>query len=172
EGDGSERAAANVEAVLERARPYGVKGLKRFVRDLSRDWRLGAAYNEGRVDAEGDAIEIITIHSAKGLEWPVVIPINTATLLRSREPFVHRADDDTLHWVIGDVVPPELGAALQTDDESLMHERERLWYVACTRARELLVVPELLQAEEKSWARIVDLAHGALPELDVSRMAP
>src|SRR5262249_52965664 len=153
EGDGSERAAANVEAVLERARSYGVKGLKRFVRDLSRDWRLGAAYNEGRVDAEGDSIELITIHSAKGLEWPVVIPINAVTLLRSREPFVHRADDDSLHWVIGDVVPPELRAALQTDDESLMRERERLWYVACTRARELLIVPELPQAEQKSWAR-------------------
>ena len=115
---------------------------------------------------------LITIHSAKGLEWPVVIPINTATLLRSREPFVHRADDDTLHWVIGDVVPPELRAALETDDESLMRERERLWYVACTRARELLIVPELPQAEQKSWARVVDLGHGALPSLDLSRMTP
>lgn len=66
-------------------------------------------------------------------KWPVVIPINTATMLRSRERFVHRADDNTLHWVIGDVVPPELHAALETDDESLMRERERLWYVACTR---------------------------------------
>src|SRR5262249_31159133 len=103
EGDRSARAAANIESILERAKPYGVKGLKRFVRDITRDWRLGTAYNEGRVDAEGDAIELITIHSAKGLEWPVVIPINAATLLRSREPFVHRTDDDTLHWVIGDV---------------------------------------------------------------------
>ena len=102
----------------------------------------------------------------------MVIPINTATLLRSREPFVHRADDDTLHWVIGDVVPPELRAALETDDESLMRERERLWYVACTRARELLIVPELAQAEQKSWARVVNLGHDALPELDVSRMTP
>jgi len=172
EGDRSARAAANVEALLERARPYGVKGMKRFARDVSRDWRNGAAHGEGRVDAEGDAIEIITIHSAKGLEWPVVIPINTATLLRSREPFVHRADDDTLHWVIGDVVPPELRAALETDDESLMRERERLWYVACTRARELLIVPELAQAEQKSWACVVNLGQDTLPELDVSRMTP
>jgi ATP-dependent exoDNAse (exonuclease V) beta subunit len=50
--------------------------------------------------------------------------------------------------VIGDVVPPELHAALETDDESLMRERERLWYVACTRARELLIVPELTHAEQ------------------------
>jgi CRISPR-associated exonuclease Cas4 len=169
EGDGSTRAAANVEAFLERARPYSVTGLKRFVRDITRDWSQGVPSNEGRVDAEGDAIEIITIHSAKGLEWPVVIPVNTATLLRSREPFVHRTSDNTLHWVIGDVVPPDLLLALASDDESLARERERLWYVACTRARELLVVPELPQAEQRSWARIVDLAHQDLPLLDLSR---
>jgi ATP-dependent exoDNAse (exonuclease V) beta subunit len=84
--------------------------------------------------------------------------------------FVHRTVDDTLHWVIGDVVPPELLLALQTDDESLMRERERLWYVACTRARELLIVPELPQAEQKSWARIIDMEHRELPTLDLSHM--
>jgi hypothetical protein len=62
---------ANVEAFPERARSYGVRGLKKFVLDLARDWRDGASHVEGLVDAEGDAIEIITIHSAKGLEWPV-----------------------------------------------------------------------------------------------------
>ena len=172
EGDRSARAAANVEALLERARPYGVRGLKKFVRDLAREWRDGAPHNEGRVDAEGDAIEIITIHSAKGLEWPVVIPINTGTLLRSREPFVYRAVDETLHWLIGDVVPPDLLRALESEDDSLARERERLWYVACTRARELLIVPELPQAEQRSWARIVDLAHRDLPQIDISRLTP
>jgi ATP-dependent exoDNAse (exonuclease V) beta subunit len=99
-----------------------------------------------------------------------VIPINTATLLRSRESFVHRTDDNTLHWLIGDVVPPELLRALETDDESLMRERERLWYVACTRARELLIVPELPQADQKSWARVVDMAHAALPSVNLAHM--
>jgi ATP-dependent exoDNAse (exonuclease V) beta subunit len=69
-------------------------------------------------------------------------------------------------------VPPELLAALETDDESLMRERERLWYVACTRARELLIVPELPQAEQKSWARIVNLAHNALPRFKLSGLTP
>ncbi len=171
-GDRTASAAANVEAFLERARPYGVRGLKKFVRDLAREWRNGAPHNEGRVDAEGDAIEVITIHSAKGLEWPVVIPINTGTLLRSREPFVYRAADETLHWVIGDVVPPDLLLALESEEDSLTRERERLWYVACTRARELLIVPELPQAEQRSWARIVDLAHRDLPQLVLSRLRP
>jgi ATP-dependent exoDNAse (exonuclease V) beta subunit len=171
-GDSTASAAANVEAFLERAGPYGVRGLKKLVRDLAREWRNSAPHNEGRVDAEGDAIEVITIHSAKGLEWPVVIPINTGTLLRSREPFVYRAADEALHWVIGDVVPPDLLPALESEDDSLARERERLWYVACTRARELLIVSELPQAEQRSWARIVDLAHRDLPRLVLSRLTP
>jgi len=172
EGDHGARAAANVDALLERARPYGVQGLKKFVRDIVREWREVVSHDEGHIDAEGDAIEIITIHSAKGLEWPVVIPINTGTLLRSREPFVYRAADETLHWVIGDVVPPALLLALESEAASLARERERLWYVACTRARELLVVPELPQARQRSWARIVDLARRDLPQLDVSHLTP
>ncbi|WDZ79054.1 UvrD-helicase domain-containing protein (plasmid) [Ensifer adhaerens] len=172
EGDRGARAIANVEAFIERARSYGMRGLKRFIRDIASEWQEGKPQSEGRLDSEGAAIDIITIHSAKGLEWPVVIPINTATQLRSREPFVYRASDDTLHWVIGDVVPPELLRALEAEDASRTHEYERLWYVACTRARELLVLPDLPQAQQKSWARVVDVAPPGLPELDLAGMAP
>ena len=172
EGRRSARAAANVEAFIERARPYGVRGLRKFARDLGREWRAKAAHDEGVVDSHGDAVEIITVHSAKGLEWPVVIPVNSCTLLRGREPLVHRAADETLHWLIGDVVPPDLAAALDAEEHSLARERERLWYVACTRARELLAIPDMREADGRSWARMVDLGHRDLPLLDLSRLEP
>ena len=170
--DRSPRAAANIDAFLERARPYGVKGLKHFVREISRAWEAGEAAKEGSIDAEGDAIEVLTIHSAKGLEWPVVIPINTVSWIRSREQFIHRASDDTMHWMLGEVVPPSFDAALQTDENAFARERERLWYVACTRARDLLVLPELPAPNERSWARIIDLGLRDLPALDVSTFTP
>jgi CRISPR-associated exonuclease Cas4 len=170
ECDHSARAASNVAAFLERAQSYGVKGLKRFVRDLTKEWEAGTSADEGHVDTERDAIQIVTIHSAKGLEWPVVIPINTSTLLRSREQFVHRESDDTIHWMVGDVAPPGLRPALDADDECLARERERIWYVACTRAKELLVVSQLSAAGQNSWARVVDLAHAELPALDPSKL--
>ena len=163
------RAVANVEAFLERAKPYDVRGLKAFVRDATRDWREGAPRTEGRVDSDGDAIQIMTVHGAKGLEWPVVIPINTGSEFRRRDRFVHRSSDDTLHWLVGEVVPPQLMVALAADDESAARERERLWYVACTRARDLLVVPELGQAQQKSWARVLDLGCQDLPVVDPPR---
>jgi ATP-dependent exoDNAse (exonuclease V) beta subunit len=170
EGDRSARAVANVDAFLERAKSYGTTGLVRFVRDMTEGWSGSESHEEGRVDAEGDAIEIVTIHSSKGLEWPVVIPINTVTQPRSRAPFVHRPPDNSLHWLLGDVVPPELDVALLANEQSMARERERLWYVACTRARDMLIVPELPQAAQSSWARIVDLAHGRLPEFDLPNL--
>lgn len=166
--DRSARAVANIEVLLERARSYGVKGLKRFAGDISREWASGVAASEGRVDADGDAIELVTIHSSKGLEWPVVIPINTATQIRSREQFVHRPADNTMHWVLGDVVPPGLQSALEADEADAARERERLWYVACTRARDLLVIPDLQAAGARSWARVINLNHASVPVLDVS----
>ena len=172
QGARNARALANIDVLLERTRPYGVRGLKRLARDLQADWSEAADHEEGRLDSEGEAVEIVTMHSAKGLEWPVVIPINAATLLRRRDQFVYRHSDDTLHWVLGDVVPPELAAALETEEEALSCERERLWYVACTRAMELLVIPEVAAVPSSSWAKLVDLRLQDLPELDVSRLKP
>lgn len=74
--------------------------------------------------------------------------------------------------MIGDVAPPELQLALDADDECLARERERIWYVACTRARELLIVPQQSAAAQNSWARVVDLAWAELPALDLSKLDP
>jgi CRISPR-associated exonuclease Cas4 len=168
EQDRSARAAANVEAFLTRARAYAVKGLTRFARDISRDWKAGADATKGRVDSDGDAIEIVTMHSSKGLEWPVVVPINTATQLRSRNQFVHRPADDTFHWLLGDVVPPGLKVALDADAANAQRERERLWYVACTRARDLLVIPDIRAAGVRSWAKVLALGLEAVPALNLT----
>lgn len=172
DGERRSRSLANVDEFLERARRYDVRGLKSFVRDVTRDWRGNVAQQEGRVDVDGDAIEIITMHSAKGLEWPVVIPINTVTEFRRRDPFVHRSSDSTLHWLVGDVVSPELQTVLASGDEETARERVRLWYVSCTRARNLLILPEIVNARPKSWARVVDLQHRHLPDFAFEAGAP
>jgi ATP-dependent exoDNAse (exonuclease V) beta subunit len=167
DGERSNRALANIDAFLELARGYDVRGLKHFVRDIHRDWGSRRSRAEGKVDTVGDAIEIVTIHSSKGLEWPVVILINTVTQFRPREKFIHRPADNTLHWVLGNVVPPDLHDALTIDDESAARERERLLYVAYTRARELLVLPKIPQTGDRSWTSIVPDPYQAIPELNV-----
>lgn len=160
------RAIANIDALIERARGYGVRGLHTFVHELQQDWDASAPALEGRSDISHDAIELVTMHSAKGLEWPVVIPINTTSEFRSPDQFVHRRADDTLHWVVGGVEPPALAAARAEEAASEADQRARIWYVACTRARELLILPTVPGRGGNTWARSVDLRHGEVPELD------
>jgi CRISPR-associated exonuclease Cas4 len=168
EGKERSRAVANIERFIELARAYDVTGLKRFIHDVTHEWALGTnERTEGRVDAEG-AIEIVTMHSSKGLEWPVVILINSITGLRYRDEFVHRPDDDTIHWVLGEVEPPELTRALEAENKIGASERQRLWYVACTRARELLIIPELPVLGHETWSGVVDNTHVGLPELPLA----
>lgn len=162
------RGVANVHAFLELARQYGVAGLKRFARDLSAQWSTpDISRAEGQVDPEG-AIQMVTMHGSKGLEWPVVILINTCTRLWEPSEFVYRPDDNTLHWVLGDVRPPELAAALDAESAIRTSERQRLWYVACTRAKDLLVLPQVPQGNLPSWSQVVDGTHQGIQELTLS----
>ena len=166
------RALANLDALIERARSYGVAGLRAFVRDLQADWVRKARAPEGRIDATEHAVEIVTIHSAKGLKWPVVIPINSTTELYRPDQFVHRQSDNSLHWMLGGVAPPDLAAARAEEDEEDANQRERIWYVACTRARDLLILPHIPQASQNSWFSSIDLHQQLIPELDLSGFAP
>jgi len=170
--DQAARTLANLDLLMERARGYGVRGFRQFARDLNADWRGGPLgpkpYDEARLDASGEAIEIVTVHSAKGLEWPVVIPVNMGSELRRRDAFIYRRHDDTLHWVLGDVVPPAVADAIGRDDQESSEERERLLYVACTRAIDLLILPQFSAPRPNSWTQLLDLRREALPELDLS----
>ena len=75
-------------------------------------WLTSALRGEDR--SGGDAVEIVTFHAAKGLEWPVV---HVAGLEEGFVPIHHARDDP---------------AALE--------EERRLLYVALTRAEDLLAV--------------------------------
>ncbi len=170
-GNRNARALANLDALIERARGYSVSGLRAFIRDLQDDWDRKARAQEGRIDAAEDAVEIVTIHSAKGLEWPVVIPVNSTTELYRPDQFVHRPSDNSLHWMLGGVAPPELAAARAAESLEDANQRERIWYVACTRARDILIVPHIPQASKDSWFSSIDLRQYDIPELDLSSFA-
>jgi exodeoxyribonuclease-5 len=159
-----ERALANVERFLEMAKPYSVRGLRVFADDMTRLWEEGEREVEGRADATHDAVHIVSIHSAKGLEWPVVIPINLVTAMRSATGVLHRATDDTLHFGLKTLNPPEYELLKESENRELGEERIRLLYVACTRARDLLVFPHYLGKLGNGWHKQVDLSLDDLRE--------
>jgi ATP-dependent helicase/nuclease subunit A len=99
--------------------------------------------NEAPVVEEGtDGVRIMTVHKAKGLEFPVVILVDPTANATFREPSRY-VDSKRKLWAV-----PLCGASpkelLDRREEILEQDREeavRLLYVATTRARELLVVP-------------------------------
>jgi CRISPR-associated exonuclease Cas4 len=165
--DQASRCISNVDAILERASAYGVRGLRQFAQQLNAEWSRHDSHAEGVVDAEDQSISIVTIHSSKGLEWPVVIPINTASGPHRPEQFVHRRADDTVHWVLGQIVPPSLAEAMRSEGAEKSEENLRLLYVGCTRAMDLLVLPELSWADDAAWARAIDFRLDEVRELDL-----
>ena len=112
---GAERALANVELVLEMARPYAARGIAEFSSAMWGRWEDTESQAEGRPDAEADAVSIVTMHSSKGLEWPIVIPINSMTKLRSKDQFLYRRQDDWLSLLTLDLASlPKLDASIFT----------------------------------------------------------
>ncbi|MDA9398721.1 MULTISPECIES: UvrD-helicase domain-containing protein [unclassified Bradyrhizobium] len=163
--DQQARSLGNVSILLERARSYNVRGLKQLAIDLSSEWEVELAADEAPADYQGNSIEIVTVHKAKGLEWPIVIPINFVTMPENGEDFFFRSIDNSVHWTLGDVISSTLEAAVAADRAEAADERERLLYVACTRALDLLVLPAPSWTPEGGWAKFFDLGQSALEEI-------
>lgn len=168
---GTERALANVDLYLEMARAYDVRGLRAFARDMRENWEEAVRQVEGRPDAEQQSVALITIHSAKGLEWPIVIPINMTGTPRGETGIMHDRRSARFSIFVLGVEPPAYGALKALNEEEQARERVRLWYVAATRARDLLVLPRhSATLPDKSWARAVDLGLPSLPGLDPGQL--
>lgn len=140
-----EQALANMLRILDMARRFeqgSVTSFRSFVGRLEDDAARGGA-NEAPVVEEGtDGVRVMTVHKAKGLEFPVVILVDPTAPATFREP-TRYVDSKKKLWAV-----PLCGASpielLERRDELLAEDREeavRLLYVATTRARELLVVP-------------------------------
>lgn len=165
----AERALANVDLYLSLTTGYAVRGLRAFAEAMTAAWTDEARAVEGRPDAQEEAVALFTMHAAKGLEWPIVIPINTMTGVLAPDRAVIDRQTDTFYCPVFGVAPHGYETARQTEKDELDRERIRLWYVAATRARELLVLPRLDMTPTKSaWIGLVDLSLAELPSLDVS----
>ena len=167
----AERALANVDLYLGFSRAYAVRGLRAFAEAMTAAWSDEARAVEGRPDAQEEAVALYTMHAAKGLEWPIVVPINTMTQVMAAESAVTDRATGRFYCRVFGVEPSGYRAARNDERAELDRERVRLWYVAATRARELLVLPRFdVDAVRSAWISVVDLNLSGLPALDLDHL--
>ncbi len=114
-----------------------------------------------------DAINLLTSHSAKGLEWPVVIPVGLWRLIGKREATGLRLlpDESGTSRVFFDTASlPE--NTKESRERERRRELVRLLYVTLTRARRALVLPVGEPAAEGSFLDLWGADLGGLPTVE------
>ena len=135
--EGGSRAQRNVDKLLADAHTSGQVSVREFTEYVRTLRDVGARESEAPTEA-GSAVQLMTVHKAKGLEFPVVVIADAAHAGR-RDASQIRLDDE-----LGVTVdPPNRGdagprpaahqlAALRAAERDAAEDR-RLLYVAATR---------------------------------------
>jgi len=98
-----------------------------FIRYLDLIMEAGDDPGTAEADMDTDAVQILTVHKAKGLEWPVVFMVS---LIHHRFPTTRRRNPIEL--------PDELIQEKLPSGDFHLQEERRLFYVGMTRAKERL----------------------------------
>jgi DNA helicase-2/ATP-dependent DNA helicase PcrA len=128
-----ERKVQNLARFFEVARGFSLLApedrVPHFVRHLELLREAGDSPPQAEPDDDQDAVQVLTVHRAKGLEFPVVF---LAGLTQGRFPGSARGTPLDFPEALLREAPPQGDAHLQ--------EERRLFYVGMTRAREQLVL--------------------------------
>ena len=168
-----------IELVIERARALAEAGrpsLREFLNWAQERADERVRMPEGGGAAGTDAVQLMTVHQAKGLEFPIVLLCG----LNGRPP---RSGAPVLFGSSPGDVGVRLGGSTSgfetaryeplADDEKEADRQEaiRLMYVACTRACDHLIVSMYDQEGTKGERLVADLAEHAAGAGDLWREA-
>ena len=150
-------AEDGINALLGQALAYertGVPSLTGFLGwmetdDLEIKREMGSA---------GDLIRVMTVHGSKGLESPIVILPDTGKRQPPSVPEIMETEGGPVWRVTADAMPPVMDAAKEAFQTRQRAERQRLLYVALTRAEKWLIVCAAgdLPKDGDSWYQQVE----------------
>lgn len=166
-----EQRVANLLKIGDIARALADRGVltfRAFVRWLAERKDEEAEEAEAvTVESKDDFVRLMTIHKAKGLEFPMVILTDLAGRGRKGETFIVDRRDEEIAIRLG-----SKDAGIQTtnfdrlsDYEDLRREAEerRMLYVAMTRARDLLVIPVYFTKAGAPSGSLLEYLAGKIP---------
>ena len=161
--ESGERGAANIDKFLAQARDAAARmSLDEFVQELSLVRDSNPREPDAPPEDSGNAVKIMTVHSAKGLEFPVVFVAALHKGMKTDVPVVAFSKTYGLgaRW--------RNPAKREDKDDLYMHalrgewkkreaeESDRLLYVAMTRAEEHLVLSfSIGDRKAANWAGLV-----------------
>jgi ATP-dependent helicase/nuclease subunit A len=130
-----------VRYVIDQARAWtdaGGRGVRRYLRWAHYQAADGRAGDTILPEHDHDAVRIMTVHAAKGLEFPITIVSGLTTRVQARHTMsvVWPPGD----WALAQKDHPVFDEFRPLDEQMSDAERRRLLYVACTRAVDHLVV--------------------------------
>jgi ATP-dependent helicase/nuclease subunit A len=147
------QALANVYRIADLARTYELTGglsFRGFVDELAAQAEKAESMEAPVLEEATDGVRLMTVHSAKGLEFPVVILADMTANLAAREA-ERFADGRLCATRLLGAAPWELMENDPGEHERELSEGVRVAYVAATRARDLLVVPAVGDEERDGW---------------------
>ncbi len=145
--DGAQRLA-NVERLFTLAERFERSGshlIRDFVRYVEEFEAIGSRESEGQIDEAADAVRLMTIHQAKGLEFPIVIIPELQRQSRMPDNWVLLDRHQGLTLKVPDGRGKQVAGCTFTKFEERQSLREhfesmRLLYVAATRAQDRLIL--------------------------------
>ncbi|MFN2511698.1 MAG: UvrD-helicase domain-containing protein [Pyrinomonadaceae bacterium] len=149
-----EQALANIMRLTDMARRAERNGLisfRAFVDWLDEEAESGDIGDAPIMEEGVDGVRIMTVHKAKGLEFPVVVLVDI-TAKDSREPskWVDQASGLSAMRLAG-CTPIEVQENAHEEMRIEKEEAARVLYVAATRARDLLVVCAVGDQPYEGW---------------------
>ncbi|MBL8215178.1 MAG: UvrD-helicase domain-containing protein [Bryobacterales bacterium] len=146
---------ANVRRVVDMARQFeSTVGLsfRGFVQELAAQAERGDSMEAAVVEEGADGVRLMTVHAAKGLEFPIVILADiTANLTREEADRYVESSSGLCAMRLVQCSPLELIENEASEKAKEQAEGVRVAYVAATRARDVLIVPVAEGDRGKSW---------------------
>lgn len=148
----SRQRAANLAKYLRKVQDFEEasedKGIAAFVEYQDYLLESGADEEEAEIDDSRDAVQLMTVHAAKGLEWPYVFVVSMSS---ARFPTSRKSEPIPF--------PDDLVRETAPQGDFHMQEERRLAYVAFTRAQRRLYLSCVEKKGKKASVFVQEASH-------------